>query len=39
MQQNIFVLANMHGSYINDENQEIKYGAALNAAAQFSSKV
>ncbi len=32
MQQNIFGPANMHGSYINDENQEIKYGDALNYA-------
>ena len=33
MQQNIFGLANMQGSYINDENQPIKYGDALNYAS------
>lgn len=32
MQKNIFGPANMSGSYINDENQVIKYGDALNYA-------
>ncbi len=32
MQRNIFVPANMTGSYICDENQAIKYGDALNYA-------
>lgn len=32
MQSNIFGPANMKGSYINDENQPIKYGDALNYA-------
>lgn len=32
MQRNIFVPANMKSSYINDENQPIKYGDALNYA-------
>lgn len=32
MQRNIFEPANMKSSYINDENQSIKYGDALNYA-------
>lgn len=32
MRQNIFAPANMQNSYINDENQAIKYGDALNHA-------